>query len=173
MAHELKKKRKLNVVCNPPYALVISLGQKWQRTLVSKIKFLQPMRWANVHPRSPIFVILGKGAKVLDFLDSSCSWCVPIKFSLCSHEVFQFVPNMFLKFPMCSPTCFQYHLTLSHTLCIIFYSCNLCKQTKKEETAIYLFWDCAKSLFGHCISNSRSPSQRTNIGNTVNQKGCN
>ncbi len=51
-------------------------------------------------------------------------------FSICLLSCSQCVPNRFLKFLMCSPTCSQDHLTLSHMLCPKSYSCNLYNQPK-------------------------------------------
>ncbi len=50
-------------------------------------------------------------------------------FTSSSHQL----SNKFFKFSMCSPTCSQQYLTLSHILCLKLYSCKLYNQPKRRR----------------------------------------
>jgi hypothetical protein len=78
------------------------------------------MMWANMHSKDSIFFLWGwlmRGFELLLFL-------------MCSHQVL-------IEFSMCSPICYQQHLTLSHILCPkFFYSCNLYRQPKDNNISL-------------------------------------
>lgn len=78
-----------------------------------------------VHSHNPIHLVLfsfGDGRGVLDFVVLNVLHQVLIMFL----SSFRWILNMFLKFSMCYPTCSQYHLFLSHMVCLTLSSWNLC-----------------------------------------------
>jgi hypothetical protein len=93
----------------------ISLGQKWQRTLVDKRTFWLSMRQDTMHKGPSFFFFWGNGEGVLDF---RCSYCILtqvfIVFSSSSH----WVPNMFQSSQCVPPHVLNSSSALSSTLFI-------------------------------------------------------
>ncbi len=80
-------------------------------------------------PNRASFFLLGMWRGVFSFI---CSQCVPIKFSMCSHQDLNGFPNMVLKFPMCSPTSSQERLTLSQMLCPVSWNLYWCAKIRTQ-----------------------------------------
>jgi hypothetical protein len=117
-----------------PHAIIISLGQKWQRTQ---------------H--------LGKNNEV-GLLDLwCCSHYVPIKFSMGS-------PYLFIKFPMCSPNMFLIApLTSSHTLSFILVA-YIKQSSQEMKITTHLIWDYPKNdIFYLFIFNFDGPIKEFNF----------
>jgi hypothetical protein len=90
---------------------------------------------------------------------SMCSQCVliklcfpPTKFSICSQCLLIKLCFPPTQFSMCSPTCSQWHHTLSCILCpkvILFITHISCP--KGRDLQIYLFWDCPKLILNFIL----------------------
>ncbi len=70
--------------------------------------------------------------------------CVGLFSTMCSRQVPWFF-YIFLKFPVCSPTCSQYHVTLSHMFCPMLCSWKFFRWS----IATYMFL-CLKWIFLCC-----------------------
>ncbi len=89
---------------------------KWQRTQAKKILVANEVRQHAPPHGALAFFLLGEGG-VVGFL----------LFPMCSHEVLILLHQVLTGFPMCSPSCSQYLLTLSHiSFALNSTICKLC-----------------------------------------------